>query len=132
MRLQDVMTQDLPALARDDSIRTAAERMTTGRRKALPVCEGERLVGIVTDWDITRAVATGASCVEEAMTADVVAARPDATLDEAAELMGDARLHHLCVTENGSFRGMVHLDVDWAHMGGDIAVHPMATFTAPV
>jgi CBS domain-containing protein len=126
------MTQDLPALSPQDSIQAAAERMTNDRRKALPVCEGEQLVGIVTDWDITRAVAVGASRVEEAMTADVVAARPDATLDEAAELMGDARLHHLCVTEDGTFRGMVHLDVDWAHMGGDIAVHPMASFTAPV
>jgi CBS domain-containing protein len=126
------MTQDLPALSPQDSIQTAAERMTNDRRKALPVCEGEQLVGIVTDWDITRAVAAGASRVEEAMTADVVSARPDATLDEAAELMGDARLHHLCVTEDGTFRGMVHLDVDWAHMGGDIAVHPMASFTAPV
>jgi CBS domain-containing protein len=126
------MTQDLPALAPRDSIRAAAERMTADRHKALPVCEGERLVGIVTDWDITRAVATGADRVEQAMTADVVVAAPDATLDEAAELMGDARLHHLCVTEGDAFRGMVHLDVDWAHMGGDIAVHPMATFTAPV
>jgi CBS domain-containing protein len=132
VRLQDVMTQDLPALSPQDSIRTAAERMTNDCRKALPVCVGERLVGIVTDWDITRAVASGASNVEAAMTTNVVAAPPDATLDEAAELMGDARLHHLCVTEGGTFRGMVHLDVDWAHMGGDIAVHPMATFTAPV
>jgi len=133
MKLTEVMTSDLPTLAPEDSVREAARRMTTRHVAALPVCRDEQLVGIVTDWDITLAAAGRENLAEvpvaEVMSPDVVCAGPTASLHDAAEIMGDCRCHHLCVTEDGRFRGMVHLEVDWMRLGAD-APAPMATFSA--
>jgi CBS domain-containing protein len=133
MRLTEVMTSDLPTLALEDSVREAARRMTERRVAALPVCRDEQLVGIVTDWDVTLAAASKEDLahvpVAEVMSREVISASPNASLHDAAEIMGDCRCHHLCVTEDGRFRGMVHLEVDWMHLGAE-AQAPMATFSA--
>ena len=46
--------------------------------------------------------------------------------------MGAHRLHHLCVSDEGRFLGMLHLDVEWAQLGGQDVQAPMATFMARV
>ncbi len=134
MTISDVMTSDLPAVAPADSIRDVARRMIDRRVKALPVCEGERLVGIVTDWDVTRAVATDESgaehAVREFMSTDLVTVPRDATFSEAAETMAERQLHHLLISDGQRFEGMVHLDCDWSDLGGISG--PIATFTAPI
>jgi len=136
MRLEHLMTRDLPSVSSGDGLRDAARVMVEARVKALPVCEGERLVGILTDWDIAAAFAGEGELdrlrVADAMTEDVLAAPPDATLNEASELMGEHRLHHLCVSEEGRYLGMLHLDVEWAQLGGQGVQAPMATFMARV
>jgi CBS domain-containing protein len=142
MRLEDVMTRDLPSVSPADSVRDAARLMAESGVKAMPVCDGDqaaasgaRLGGIITDWDITRAAARSddlsAMPVSEAMTSNVLTAAPGTTLDEASELMGDHRIHHLCISVGGSFRGMVHLDVEWAQLAANVQA-PMATFFARV
>jgi CBS domain-containing protein len=134
MRISDVMTSDLPTMGPTDSLCDAALRMRERRVQALPVCEERRLVGIVTDWDVTRAVAdgpdVGSSSVADYMTTDVVTAPPDTRLTDASEVMADRRIHHLIVEEEGNFAGMVHLDVEWSEVGGLEA--PMATFAARI
>jgi CBS domain-containing protein len=57
MRIADVMTRDLPTVEPNSSVRDAAREMSKWGVRALPVCEGTRLVGIVTDWDLVRALA---------------------------------------------------------------------------
>src|SRR5215211_1728636 len=57
MRIADVMTRDLPTVEPGSSVREAASRMRERGVRALPVCEGTRLVGIVTDWDLAAALA---------------------------------------------------------------------------
>jgi CBS domain-containing protein len=134
MRIADVMTKELPSVSPEESVQEAAVRMAERRVQALPVCESEELVGIVTDWDVTRAVADGAAAVErpvsDYMSTDLVAVTPDALLTDAAQLMADRRIHHLLVHEDDRFAGMVHLDVDWAELGG--VETPIATFAAPI
>jgi CBS domain-containing protein len=134
MRICDVMTTDLPVVAPDDTVGDAARRMSESRVKALPVCEGERLTGIITDWDVTRAVAgagdPGGRPLGDYMSTDLVAADPDTGLTEAAELMADAQIHHLVVRDGERFAGMVHLDVEWSQMGG--LETPTASFSAPI
>jgi CBS domain-containing protein len=49
MRISDVMTRDLPTADPKSSIRDAACEMIRSSIRALPVCDGPRLVGIVTD-----------------------------------------------------------------------------------
>ena len=132
MRIADVMTTDLPTVGPTDSVREAAKRMASARVKALPVCDGERLTGIITDWDVTRCLADDAegSKVDEFMSKDLVATAPDTLLTEAAELMADRHIHHLLVRDGDRFAGIVHLDVEWSRLGGMDA--PMATFSARI
>ena len=134
MSISDVMTSDLPAVAPADSIRDVARSMTERKVKALPVCEGDLLVGIVTDWDVTRAVASddfaSDRAISEFMSTDLVTVSPDATFSEAAETMAERQLHHLLISDGRRFEGMVHLDCDWSDLGG--VAGPIATFTAPI
>ncbi|MCL6440268.1 MAG: CBS domain-containing protein [Thermoleophilum sp.] len=121
MRLRDLMTRDLPSAAPDDTIGEAARKMVAGDVKALPVCAEGRLVGILTDWDVTRAVAASASPTTEPvarwMSEQPIAAPPDALLTDASELMAQYQIHHLPVVRDGMVEGMVHLDVDWNRLG---------------
>ena len=135
MRIADVMTRDLPTVEPGSSVREAAKEMSKWGVRALPVCEGPRLVGIVTDWDLVRALAEegdpDARPLGEIMSTDLAAAPPDATFAEAAELMADRRVHHLLVRDGESLAGMLHLDVEWSELSGAIG-SPVATFAAPI
>jgi CBS domain-containing protein len=134
MRVGDLMTSDVPTVGPGDRILDLARRMIEAGVKAVPVCDGDRLAGIITDWDVTRAVADGGSAesqlVRDYMTADVVNASTDAQLGEAGQLMADHRIHHLVVCDEGRFAGILHLDVEWTELGGLGAPH--ATFAAPI
>jgi CBS domain-containing protein len=134
MSIADVMTRDLPVVAPQQSLREAAGKMRQGGHKALPVCEDDRLVGIITDWDITRAVADASppseQRVNDYMSTDLAVAAPDASFADATALMADRHLHHLLISDQGRFVGMLHLDVEWSEVGGP--GEPMATFTAPI
>jgi CBS domain-containing protein len=135
MRIADLMTRDLPTIAPDQSVREAASAMTGRGVKALPICEGERLVGIVTDWDLAKAVAGGEDLsklpVETVMSTDLVQAAPESTLADVAHLMADRQVHHLLVSKDGRYEGMVHLDVEWSELTESLGA-PMATFAARI
>jgi CBS domain-containing protein len=135
MRIADVMTRDLPTADPQDSIRDAAREMRRSGIRALPVCDGARLVGIVTDWDLVEALAEEADApgrsVADFMSTDLVAVPPDATLTDAAEVMAEREVHHLLVRDGDRLEGMVHLDVEWSQLssaGGP----PVASFTAAI
>jgi CBS domain-containing protein len=134
MRIGDVMTSDLPSVAPGDAVREAALRMTERNAKALPVCDRGRLVGIVTDWDVTRAVADADDApqrrVGDYMSTDLVAVAPQTLLTDAADLMAERELHHLLVRDRDRFVGMVHLDVEWSRLGG--IESPIPTFAARI
>src|SRR6266540_4106058 len=122
MRIADVMTRDLPTVEPGSPLREAARKMRERGIRALPVCEGDRLVGIVTDWDLARALADdddpSGRPLGDFMSTDLVAASPDATFAEAAELMADRRVHHLLVRDGENLDGMLHLDVEWSQLSG--------------
>jgi len=134
MRIADVMATDLPTVEPQQSVRDAACRMAEAGVKALPVCDGEQLQGLITDWDVTRAMAAEEdaphSPLGDYMTTDLVAAAPDAQLVEASELMADRRTRHLVVRDGERFAGLVHLDVEWSQMGG--LDTPTAAFSSRV
>jgi CBS domain-containing protein len=135
MRIADVMTRDRPTVEPGSSVRDAAKEMRRRGVRALPVCEGTRLVGIVTDWDLAAALAgdddPSGRPLGDFMSTDLVAAPPDATFAEAAELMADARVHHLLVRDGDKLAGMLHLDVEWSELSGAVGA-PVATFAAPI
>src|SRR5262245_17176694 len=76
MRLADILTHEVETIPPTASIKEAAQRMRSMDVGSLPVCDGQRLLGMVTDRDLTiRMLAEGrdpvATPVSEAMTPDV-------------------------------------------------------------
>src|ERR687886_3098224 len=121
MQLQDVMTPAVEVIAPEASISEAAEKMSHRDIGPLPVCDGERVVGLLTDRDITvRAVAAGRdprmTQVRDVMTPDVVYGFEDQDVQDAVRLMEQYQIRRLPVL-NRSQRlvGIVSL--------GDLAVH---------
>ena len=102
-KVKDVMTRD-PEVARPDmTVREAAEKMKARNIGSLPVCEGDRLVGILTDRDITVRVTAEGKSASETKVADVMTREPlhtvseDAPLEEAERIMHDQQIRRLPV-----------------------------------
>ena len=113
MKVSEVMTKDIETVRPDQQARDAARFMLHADAGSIPVTDGERLIGIITDRDITcRAVAKESNApdmpVSAFMTEPVIAVGPDDPLDMAAELMSENRIHHLPVmTSEGRLVGML-------------------------
>src|SRR5512134_1186166 len=102
MRVHEAMTPDVVRVAPDATLQAAAEAMRSLDVGPLPVCEGERLVGMITDRDITiRSTAQGrdprTTRVREVMTPEVVCCLETDEVDTVARLMQDAQLRRLLV-----------------------------------
>jgi len=92
MQVREVMTRNAECIGPDASLKEAAERMKALDVGSLPVCDQGRLVGVVTDRDITiRCVADGhdprTDHVRDAMTPEVYYCFEDNDVTDAAELM---------------------------------------------
>lgn len=79
MKIKDIMTSDVVCVRKTDSVKKAAELMSMYDVGSIPVCENEKVVGMVTDRDIAiRSVADGqGAIVNEIMSADVAVGTPD-------------------------------------------------------
>ena len=102
MRVSDVMTRNVECVAPDDTIQDAARKMRDLDVGPLPVCDHDRLAGMVTDRDITiRATADGrdpARCrVRDVMTPDVVYCFDDQDVKDAADTMAARQIRRLLV-----------------------------------
>lgn len=104
MKLADIMTRDVTVVSPNDSVQRAAQIMDELNVGALPVCDGRRIVGMVTDRDLTvRVTAQGKSpeqCrVEEAMSTNVRWCFEDEDVDSVIEKMGDTQIRRLPVVD---------------------------------
>ena len=102
MQLKDVMTKDVKLADPNMSLKQAAAQMRDGDFGVLPVGENDRLVGVITDRDITvRAVADGkdpnGTKVREVMSQGVTWCYEDASTEEAARLMSEKQIRRLPV-----------------------------------
>jgi CBS domain-containing protein len=100
MQISDVMTSDVEVIRPDASIRDAAMRMRDLDVGSLPVCDGNKILGMISDRDITlRATAKGANPdqtrVEEVMTRNIVYCYEDQDVKEAGKVMGYNQIRRL-------------------------------------
>jgi CBS domain-containing protein len=117
MDVREVMTSNPRTVSPNDNIQAAARIMKEMDTGAVPIVEGDRAVGIITDRDIAiRAVAEGAydRPVRECATSELVTVTPDTSTRDAERLMGERQVRRLLVVENGRLCGIVSI--------GDIAV----------
>ena len=110
----DLMVKDVLTVEPSDTIGEAAEKMHAANVGAIVVVEDyARVVGIVTERDLLRAVAQRVRAAEarvrQWMTVDPVTIGPDTTIEEAARIMFDHNFRHLPVVENGRALGIVSL-----------------------
>jgi CBS domain-containing protein len=102
MLVNEIMTRDVQLVSPDDSLQTAAQVMAVYDFGMVPVGEEDRLVGMLTDRDITtRAVARGlhpAQCkVGDIMSPEVSYVFDDETVEDAARNMSDLQVRRLPV-----------------------------------
>ncbi|MEA2966655.1 MAG: hypothetical protein QOI46_6753 [Alphaproteobacteria bacterium] len=104
MKISEVMTRDVKTVRPDQTAREAASFMLNADAGAIPVTEGDRLVGMITDRDIAvRGVAEGHgpdTPVRDLMTNDIVAARLDDDTDDVAARMSEAQVRRLPVIDD--------------------------------
>jgi CBS domain-containing protein len=102
MLVREVMTPGVQVVHPDSTVQEAARLMKNLDVGPLPVCDGQRVVGMVTDRDITvRSTAEGkdpkSQRVRDVMTNDVVYCREDDSLNLAANFMKDRQIRRLMV-----------------------------------
>ncbi|CAN5717289.1 CBS domain-containing protein [soil metagenome] len=124
MQISEIMTREVETIAPDASLQQAAAAMEALGVGSLPVCDGRRLVGAITDRDIVvRGVAAGLSPVEgqvsDCMTEDIVFAFCDEEAEEVLERMKTLQVRRIAILDRDKIlAGIVSL--------GDIATEPRA------
>jgi CBS domain-containing protein len=118
-KISEVMTSEVKVVRPEGTIQEAAAMMAEQDVGALPVCDGTRLQGMITDRDIAiRAVADGRGAdtpVSEVMSEEVIWCSEDDDTQDVLERMGDRQIRRIpVVDEERNLVGIVSL--------GDLAV----------
>jgi CBS domain-containing protein len=106
------MSRDLLSVTPDLSLTEVAQRMVERDIGAALVAQGDRLVGILTERDVLRAVAKGIgedTTVADWMTADPDTMTPDESTEQAAVLMIHGGFRHLPLMEGDQVVGMLSI-----------------------
>ena len=131
MKVKEIMTTDVELIRPDDTLQVAAQRMANRDIGFLPVCDGDRLVGVITDRDLVlRGIAQGmnsnAMLGRELMTSPFIYCFEDQDVKEAAKLMEENQIRRLVVLSPPTKRlvGVVSL--------GDLALNSKSDTSAEV
>ena len=114
MKVSQVMTRDVTTVRPDQTVEEAAKFMLREDAGSMPVSDGDRLIGMITDRDIAvRGVARGYgpdTPVRELMTDEIICAREDDDVEEVATRMSRAQVRRLPVIDaNERLCGIVSL-----------------------
>ena len=111
--LADVVKPNFITVAPEDTLGEVAERMTSQNVGAVIVRDHGRMIGILTERDMLRAMAarvhTSDARVRQWMTENPVTAPPDMTFEEASNIMLDKGFRHLPVVDGETILGIVSL-----------------------
>jgi len=110
--VSEVMTRNVQFISPHENLQRAAQLMDELNVGALPVCDGERLVGMVTDRDITvRGIAAGRppaeAHVDEVMSTDVRWCFEDQPLEDVMKQMADTQIRRVPVVSHDDTHRLV-------------------------
>ena len=109
--VRDVMTKNVKVCSPHDSVTAAAKIMRDINCGSVPVCEGKKVVGMITDRDIVlNCVADEKDCksvhCHDCMTKDVISCSPEIDVHECARMMADHQIRRIPVVDNGEMIGI--------------------------
>ena len=111
MTVGAVMNVQLVSVRPEETVQVAIARMMERGVGSVVVCDGPRLLGILTERDVLRLSSEGSAFgevrVDSVMTTSVATATPDVSIPDAARLMNERGIRHLPVVEGDSVHGMV-------------------------
>jgi len=119
LKARDIMSKEIASVNSDDTIEKAAQLMKQHNIGSIPVCCQQKVVGIVTDRDITlRAVAQNQNQqkVKDVMSSNPTIGNPDMDVHDVARIMSQKQIRRLPIVDNDNLVGMVSL--------GDISTEP--------
>ena len=127
MKISEVMTSNVQTVQPDQTAQQAAEFMLSADAGSIPVTEGDRLIGMITDRDIAvRGIAKGYgpdTPVRELMSNDIICAREDEDVEDVATKMSEAQVRRLPVIDDDNrLCGIVSLG-DLARETSDESAH---------
>jgi CBS domain-containing protein len=115
MRCEEIMKKDVECVLTQDTVQTAAQRMREENLGFLPVCDqSQKVLGTITDRDLAIRVLADAraasTSINDVMTREVIACRPEDDLRKAEELMGtNQKSRIMCVDNGGRLVGVISL-----------------------
>jgi acetoin utilization protein AcuB len=121
MLVRKKMQKDLVTITKDERMTVAKKILKEKNIRHLPVVDGKKLVGLVTNMDIRKSEASPATSLEirelhylldkltvgEIMTRNVITISPDISIEEAAILLHDNKIGCLPVVEDGNLVGIL-------------------------
>ena len=122
MKIKEIMTTDVETCMPESTLQEVALKMREINVGSIPICEDDRLVGIVTDRDIVvRGLAEqipSEAPISEILSAEVVTGTVDLTVEEAAEIMATHKIRRLPIVTGEQVIGIVSL--------GDLAIRDVS------
>lgn len=136
MKISDVMTPNIETVTPDQTARDAARFMLRAEAGSIPVCDGDRVIGMITDRDITvRGVAEGRgpeTPVRDLMSDGIICAHENDDVQEVARRMSDEQVRRLPVLDsNERLVGIVSLGDLARDTGGEAAHEALEGVTQP-
>jgi len=112
MLVKEIMTTDVNTIEPDATVQEAAQEMVEKNTKFLIVIKGDKLVGIVTEWDfVTKVVSKGGNPsgmkIKDIMTKDVIVIEPDTEIGDAASIMAKHNIKKLPIVSENVLIGVV-------------------------
>lgn len=126
MKVQEIMTTRVESVSPTTTLRTAARKLSDLGVGALPVIDNGKLVGIITDRDVSVfAIAMGrdpqSTEIQKVMTKEVFTCKDSQDITEAAKIMQEHKIRRLAVLDGGdTVTGFLSVD-DLARASGDLA-----------
>ncbi len=113
VKVRDIMNPEVVTCPPTARISDVARVMRQRNIGMIPIVDGSKLLGVVTDRDITiDAVAAGNidRPINDILHPDPVCVRPEAPIEDAAKLMAQHRVRRLCVSSDAGIQGVLSLD----------------------